>query len=168
MGGLAERAAASSVRLEHRGSARDRGFLWRRVLEELMSLGNFGPPPAFQPRQFSGETLYTPPPPSPHFWLKGIFQGRGVGVYILRPHAAGILYPPPPFYTPPTPSRVFLGVGGWGCIKFGPVSSLDSEKLEKTGTVDFKKHPAQKVGTRSQAVSTQGSRQVCLSRCPKS
>ena len=34
-----------------------------------------------------------------------------------------------------------------------------SEKLEKAGTVDFKKHPAWKVGA-VQAVSTQGSRQV--------
>ena len=43
-----------------------------------------------------------------------------MGVYILRPHAAGILYAPP-FYTPPTPRRVFSGVGGGACIKFGPV-----------------------------------------------
>ena len=54
-------------------------------------------------------------------------------MYILRPHAAGILYPPP-FYTPPTPRRVFSGVGGWGCIKFGPVffwkiSRLNSAKF---------------------------------------
>ena len=41
-------------------------------------------------------------------------------MYILRPHAAGILYAPP-FYTPPTPRRVISGVGGWGCIKIGPV-----------------------------------------------
>ena len=40
------------------------------------------------------------PPPLPHSWLKGIFQGRGVGVYILRPRAAGILYAPPLLYTP--------------------------------------------------------------------
>ena len=40
-------------------------------------------------------------------------------MYILRPHAAGILYAPP-FYTPPTPRRVFSGVWGGGCIKFGP------------------------------------------------
>ena len=65
-----------------------------------------------------GEIIYAPP--LPHFWPKGIFQGRGVGVYILRPRAAGILYAPP-FYTPPTPRRVFSGVGGWGCIKIGPV-----------------------------------------------
>ena len=76
-----------------------------------------------------GEIVYAPPP-SPisgqkefSRWPKGIFQGRGVGVYILRPHAAGILSPPPPFYTPPTPRRVFSGAGGWGCIKSGPVWS---------------------------------------------
>ena len=46
-----------------------------------------------------------------------------MGVYILRPHAAGILYAPP-FYTPPTPRRVFSGVGVWGCIKFGPVFKI--------------------------------------------
>ena len=40
-------------------------------------------------------------------------------MYILRP-AARILYAPP-FYTPPTPRRVFSGEGGWACIKFGPV-----------------------------------------------
>ena len=62
---------------------------------------------------------YICPPPSPHFWSKGVFQGRGVGVYILRPHAAGILYAPP-FYTPPTPRRVFSGVGGVGVYKIRP------------------------------------------------
>ena len=67
-----------------------------------------------------GRNYIHPPPPPPYFWLKGIFQGRGVGVYILRPHEAGILYAPP-FYTPPTPRRVISGVGGWGCIKIGPV-----------------------------------------------
>ena len=48
-------------------------------------------------------------PPSPHFLPKGIFQGRGGAVYILSPHAAGILYPPP--FTRPPPLE----------IKFGPV-----------------------------------------------
>ena len=38
-------------------------------------------------------------------------------MYILRAHAAGILYAPPPFYTPPTPRRVFSGVGGVGVYK---------------------------------------------------
>ena len=67
---------------------------------------------------FQGEIIYAPPP-LPHFWPKGIFQGRGVGVYILRPHTAGILYAPP-FYTPPTPRRVFSGVGGVGVYKNRP------------------------------------------------
>ena len=40
----------------------------------------------------------------------------------------------------------------------------NSERLEKAGTVDFKEHPAQKVGSRFR----EGSRQVYLSRCPKS
>ena len=44
-------------------------------------------------------------------------------MYILSPHAAGILYAPP-LYTPPTPRRVFSRVGGWGCIKIGPVRKL--------------------------------------------
>ena len=60
-----------------------------------------------------------PHPPSPQVFAKRHFSGEGGGVYILSPHAAGILYPPP-FYTAPTPRRVFSGVGGWGCIKFWP------------------------------------------------
>ena len=59
-----------------------------------------------------GRNCIRPPPPSPHFWPKGIFQGRGVGVYILRPHAAGILYAP--LYTPPTLGGYFQGWGGGG------------------------------------------------------
>ena len=84
-------------------------------------------PPAqnrYMQEKIPGRNYIRPPPPFPHFWPKGIFQGRGVGVYIWRPHAAGILYAPP-FYTPPTPRRVFSGVGGWGCIKFGPVKILE-------------------------------------------
>ena len=41
--------------------------------------------------------------------------------------------------------------------------ALISEKLEKAATVDFKKHPAQKAGTRSRAVSSQGLPNVCFS-----
>ena len=44
-------------------------------------------------------------------------------MYILKPPAAGILYTPL-FYTPPTPRGVFSGVGGWGCIKCGHVTTL--------------------------------------------
>ena len=54
-----------------------------------------------------------------------------MGVYILRAHAAGILYAPPPFYTPPTLRRVFSGVGGWGCIKFGPTKRCEKTQKKK-------------------------------------
>ena len=90
--------------------------------EEFAGSEKLGLAPKVLLNLWSREKLYTPPPPSPHFWPKGIFKGRGVGVYILRPHAAGILYAPPfLIYTPPTPRRVFSGEGGWACIKFGPV-----------------------------------------------
>ena len=42
----------------------------------------------------SKEKSYTPLPPPPISGQKALFRGRGGGVYILRPHAAGILYPP--------------------------------------------------------------------------
>ena len=60
------------------------------------------------------------PPPRPHFWPKGIFQGRGVGVYILRPHATGILYPPPPFYIHPPPLGGYFQGWGVGVYKIWP------------------------------------------------
>ena len=40
-------------------------------------------------------------------------------MYILRPHAAGILYAHP-FIHPPTHEGYFKG-GGWGFVKSGPV-----------------------------------------------
>ena len=40
-------------------------------------------------------------------------------MYILRPHAVGILYAPP-FYISSTPRRVFSGVGGVGVYKIWP------------------------------------------------
>ena len=68
------------------------------------------------------ERNYIRPPPLPAILAKRHFSGEGGGVYILRPHAAGILYPPQGvLYTPPIPRRVVSGVGGWGCIKFGPI-----------------------------------------------
>ena len=70
--------------------------------------------------QTSRERLYTPPPSSP-FLAKRHFSGEGGGsVYFEAPRGRNFIRPPPPFYTPPTPRRVFSGVGGWGCIKFGP------------------------------------------------
>ena len=70
------------------------------------------------PARVQGEVIYTPPP---DFWPKGMFQGRGVGgVYFESPRSRNFL-PPPLFIHPPTPRRVFSGVGGWGCIKSGPL-----------------------------------------------
>ena len=74
-----------------------------------------------------GEIIYPPSPPSPpsptpplpHFWPEGFFPGEGGGGVISNPPTTGILYPPL-FYTPPTPRRVFSGVGGGGVSKFGP------------------------------------------------
>ena len=63
------------------------------------------------------------PPPSPHFWPKVIFQGRGVGgfLYFQARRGRNFIHPPP-LYTPPTPGNLFSWVGGWGCIKFGPIT----------------------------------------------
>ena len=65
---------------------------WSYVVIDLSNNGLSG-------SSLSREKVYTPPPHP--FCPEGIFQGRGVGVYILRPPAAGILYAPPPLlYTP--------------------------------------------------------------------
>ena len=56
----------------------------------------------------SRERLYAPP--APPFWPRRYFEApRGRN-----------FFSPPLFYTPPSPRRVFSGVGG-GCIKFGTV-----------------------------------------------
>ena len=93
----------------------------------------FGPS-IHEMKGFSRAKLYTPPPPSPHFWPEGTFQWRGVGVNILRPHAAGILYAPPPFIHPPPLEGSFQGWGGWGCIKFGPVVLVGIQPKKFTRT----------------------------------
>ena len=96
---------------------RRRGLLWTWRVFLQKEHGNSRRPQNwcshFRP-QNSREKLYMPPPLS-HFWPKGIFQERGVGVYILRPHAVGILHASP-FYTSPTPRRVFQGLGGGGGV----------------------------------------------------
>ena len=63
---------------------------------------------------------YIPRPPLPPISARRPFSERGGGCTFWSPPAAGF-YTPPLFYTPPTLSRVFSGVWGWGCIKFGPV-----------------------------------------------
>ena len=60
---------------------------------------------------FPGRNYIRPPPPPPICWPKGILQGRGVGVYILWPHAAGIFHAPPPLIHPPPLEGYFQG---WG------------------------------------------------------
>ena len=71
--------------------------------------------------QKAREKLYTPPPS--HFWQKALIRGRGRGVYILKPPAAGFLHPPL-VYTHPTPRRVFSGVGG-GVYKIWPPKNVN-------------------------------------------
>ena len=84
------------------------------------------PPPPPLPGNSPGRN-YIPPPGLPRFLAKGIFDGRGVGVCILRPRAAGILYPPPPLFIHPSPLEgYFQGWGRWGCRKFGPENSFVS------------------------------------------
>ena len=60
-------------------------------------------------------------PPPPPILAKRHSPGEGGGGVYFEVHAAGILYPPP-IYTPPTPRRVFSGVGGVGVYKIWPRS----------------------------------------------
>ena len=50
--------------------------------------------------QLGPSLIYSREPP---FLARRHFSGRGVEVYSLRPHAAGISFTPPPFYTHPPP-----------------------------------------------------------------
>ena len=68
-----------------------------------------------------GKNSIRPPPLSPFCGQKGIFGGEGGGVYNLEPPRQEF-YTPPLFYTPPTPRRVFSGVGGVGVYKIWPRS----------------------------------------------
>ena len=68
-------------------------------------------------------TLKTPPLSPAPFWSEGVFQGEtGGDVYFEAPFGRNFIRPPL-FYTPPTPRRVFAGVGR-GCIKSGPANFL--------------------------------------------
>ena len=87
---------------------------------------NFRGPLRTTSRQYlQGAIIYAPPPPP--FLAKRHFPGEGGGgVYFEAPRGRNCIRPPPPFYTPPTPRRVFSGVGGWGCVNFGPVISFQN------------------------------------------
>ena len=75
--------------------------LWQKVLKVLRSLG--------KERKKA----------------KKHFSGEGGGGVYSEPPTRQEFYTPPPFlYAPPAPRRVFSGVGGWGCIKFGPVGGI--------------------------------------------
>ena len=59
--------------------------------------------------------LYTPPPSTPISGHKAFFRGGGGGVY-FETTTRQDFYTPPPFLHPPTPRRVFSGVGGGGHV----------------------------------------------------
>ena len=64
-----------------------------------------------------GETIYAPLTP---FLAQRHFSGEGGGgVYSEAPRGRK---PPPFMHPPPTPRRVFSGVGEWGRVNFGPVA----------------------------------------------
>ena len=78
-----------------------------------------------------GRNYLQRPPPLPPFLAKKQFSGEGGGgVYSEPPRSRNFICSL--FCTPPTPRRVFSGVGGWwGCIKFGPVEGFFAEILRK-------------------------------------
>ena len=60
-----------------------------------------------------GRKKIRPPPLLPFFGAEGIFKGRGGGGCISEAHLRQDFYSPPHlFHTPPSPGRVFSGVGG--------------------------------------------------------
>ena len=78
---------------------------------------------------------YICPPIPPFFGQKAFLRGSGGGcIFWTLPRKNFIL--PPPLNTTPTPKRVFLGMGGWGCIKIWPpiareAGSTSCELFEK-------------------------------------
>ena len=93
-----------------------------------------------------------------------MFQGRGVGVYILKPLAAGISYAPlPHLLYAPLPQKGIFSVGG-GCIKFGlpPPHVL----LPASNSSDFRtEHILPNIPIQGLCVSTEEGSHV-LAKCP--
>ena len=71
-----------------------------------------------QERKNPGRNFIHPPP----FLAKRQFSGEGGGDVYFEPPRGRNFIRPAPFIHPPTPRKVFSGVGGWGCIKFGPAT----------------------------------------------
>ena len=97
------------------GSSENPFFFFRHFQSHFLATS---PPPPGEAK-VPGRN-YIRPPPFPHFWLKGIFQGRGVGgVYFEAPRGRNFIRPPPLLYTPHPWKGIFRG-GGVGVYKIWP------------------------------------------------
>ena len=73
---------------------------------------------------------YIRPHPSPPFLAKRHFPGEGAGgVFFEAPRGRNFIRPP--FIHFPPLEGYFHEWGGWGCIKFGPVSSAFGVQKKK-------------------------------------
>ena len=117
------KAAGSRARGQEAESCHQRsigGSLWRLAGSHCLADSSQNRGGCSSCLLISREKLFSPPP-LPHVWPEAILRGRGGGVvHILKPPAAGFLYPPPSFMRPPPLKGYFQRWGGWGCIKFGP------------------------------------------------
>ena len=85
--------------------------------------------------RFQGSIRYGHPPLVTPFLAQRAFSRLGGGGYFEAPLRQEF-YPPPPFYTPPRPTRVFSpGVGR--VYKFGPVKVFFSLARNRLGHDEF-------------------------------
>ena len=117
-------------------------------------------------KSYPGRNYIRPPPPSPHFGQKACLRERGGGVYILRAPGAGF-YTPSLFYTPPTPRRVFSGLGGWGCIKFGLVSRVQHFMPQATAHKKSLEPCKKKAASTPHSKRAEERERAELSTCPR-